>query len=501
MPPTYYVRTSGSVASNGSSPATAWKTVSHALSANGASVSGASVWVGAGVYRNTITAAVSGTAASVTAVIGDIDGAQTGDAGQVTLTAYTTNDKTLAANATLLALGTQSYLNFSLLTFIGGRQIPITNVAGGANYGFTDCVFNGNYQLGTATLSFTSASATPLGLTLDRCAIIANTQALPIDITLTTTASGGADYDARCIIRNCLITGFNGVEVDAAGTATFKGGGVRAYNCTMFVSNYGFDTNTASQLSTTIPCEIHDSVILGNPTNAGLRAATTGQLIESYNLIYATTPRTNVNAGPGSISDGSYAPLIELGQSYKWGDGTFRQFLAPDGAGSPLLGFGSSASVAASVSGVVDWQNRNRPSGGGGGVGVASVQSVGYMEFHDFAKQSTASVQAGTSSGQIVGPGDQFIQVPVDAVSSTVSIYLMFSSGYGGTNYPAVTLHAQGELGVAAQTQTCSSSSLTWQQLTFSAVTPSKQGWITLQVDSYDTSGTASVFFDTLAVA
>jgi hypothetical protein len=280
--------------------------------------------------------------------------------------------------------------------------------------------------------------------------------------------------------------------VIASGTAANKGGGIRVYNSTLIAGGTnGFQTITATYLSTSIPCEIHNSIALG-ATNA-LSAATSGQLVESYNYLWfgSGLARVNVTAGTGSIADGSYALLVELGQSLKW-NGFARLFFAPDGATSPLLGFGN---VGSGSDPLTDWQNRLSPSGGG-----STSHVVGYMELHDFAIQDTTTYPTGqTSSAKLVGPGDQEILVPVDAVSTTISIKLYQGSGYTGTNYASATLLANGELGIASQVQTCASTTGAWQTLTFSGITASKAGYVKIRISSFDTSGTGTLNFGALA--
>jgi hypothetical protein len=98
----------------------------------------------------------------------------------------------------------------------------------------------------------------------------------------------------------------------------------------------------------------------------------------------------------------------------------------------------------------------------------------------------------------MTGPGDCDLWVPVDAVSTTIAIQVYQGAGYGGSNYATATLLANGELGVAAQTQTCSLSTGSWQTLTFSAIAPTKAGWVKIRVTSFDSSGTANTFFGAL---
>jgi hypothetical protein len=84
----------------------------------------------------------------------------------------------------------------------------------------------------------------------------------------------------------------------------------------------------------------------------------------------------------------------------------------------------------------VDWFNRPRPSGG-----KSANNAVGFAEFHDFGIQDTSVFPSGqTSSAKLIGPGDNDIWVPVDAVSTTIAIQLNQATGYGGTTYATATI-------------------------------------------------------------
>ena len=98
----------------------------------------------------------------------------------------------------------------------------------------------------------------------------------------------------------------------------------------------------------------------------------------------------------------------------------------------------------------------------------------------------------------MTGPGDTDIWVPVDAVSTTIAIQVYQGAGYTGTTYATATLEAQGELGVAGQVETCTSATGSWQTLTFSAITPTKAGWVKVRISSFDSSGTGVLNFGAL---
>ncbi len=501
----YYVRATGNDAQSGTSAGTAWASLTHALSVNGASVAGSTVYVGAGVYRGTNAIGISGAAGSVTAIIGDVDGAQTGDAGEVVVSSYTTNDFSAPSGSVLLAFTTHTYLSFSLLTFVGGGAGLISNSAGGTiGCSFTDCTFN--YIGGFATTTMIAITSTTTGaalnITFDRCTMF-TAYSGALSFTLTTTNTGSSDWDANVIIRNCAIitigsgSGGLAVNVTSGGANTYHGGGVRVYNCLLATAGNAFNTAAANvSTAASVACGVYNSLLMGG--GGGFNANTAGQVVENFNNLFMHgTAYTNTTAGAGSRTNsavsGTYAAaIVELGQSYKWA-GVYRQFFAPNGASSPLLGYGSAGSGGNYPT--VDWANRPRPSGGS-----SSVAAVGAYERHDFAVEDTVTYNDSPASGKLVGPGDQDIQIPVDAVSSTISIYLYFDS-YGGTSYPSATLLANGELGITTQTKTCTSSADSWQQLTFSAITPSKAGWVTIRITSFDTNGTGTVNFDTLSVA
>jgi hypothetical protein len=454
---------------------------------------------GGGTWAETVANTLSGSAIAPLSVIGDVDGAKTGDAGQVVLSAFTSGNTSAPSSTILMALAATTNISFSLITFVQGGAYAITSTAAAAaaNYTFTDCTFNTMYFAGTIrTMNFlTSTTGLAFGLTVDRCTFLANVSGAAIYISAATTASGSADFDLLCVIRNCLIIGgasaTAGVFVVASGTSTYKAGGVRVYDCTIITGGISVELQTATYLSTTIPCEVHNNLLTG-----GVYAGTAGQLTGDHNVIYSNTPQTNYTYGTGDVSNtvgtGTYkAPLVELGQSVKWA-GVLRQFLAPDGAASPLLGAGS-----ATFSGnypTVDWSNRPRPSGGG-----SASAAVGYSEFHDFAKQDTVVYPVGqTSSGKMTGPGDCDIWVPVDAVSTTIAIQLYQGSGYTGSTYATATIEANGEIGVALATQTCTSTLSSWQTLTFGAISPTAAGWVKVRVTSFDTSGTGTLNFGAL---
>ncbi|MEM7754551.1 MAG: LamG domain-containing protein [Planctomycetota bacterium] len=75
-----YVRTTGNDSAAGTSPATAWRTISFAATQ---ATAGMTVYVGAGTYTEFVTTSAAGTAGSPIRFIADASGSQTGDTGAV----------------------------------------------------------------------------------------------------------------------------------------------------------------------------------------------------------------------------------------------------------------------------------------------------------------------------------------------------------------------------------------------------------------------------------
>lgn len=480
---TYYIRKTGSDAAAGTSGGAAWQTIGKALASGSTVAAGDTVYIGAGVYREVVTVAISGTAGNIISIIGDVDGSKTGDVGEVQWTAYTTNDSTAPSASAVATVTSRSYLSFSNLVIVGGGTASCVNGASGVHdLTFTDCAIV-NSVAGGGAIQLVADAGVVLNLTVDRCLCWSNVSAC---VNLTTTSIGsGADWDNTTVIRNSLVwsVASNAVTFQATGGLSKHGGGLRVRDCTL-VGATGVNANNTG-LSTSIPCQIQDSLIIAS---TGLVGTAGGVLTEDHNVIMANTVRTNVTAGTGSISDKSIAPLLHIGQETKWG-GLLRPLFMPT-SGSKILGFGSAASAPS-----VDGLNRPRPAGG-----ASTSNAAGYLERHDTAAKETSTVDAGTTGMKITGPGDQDIRIPVDATSTTITVRVRYDTNHAATNKPQAILQANGEIGVATETKTATVTTDTWETLTFSAITPTAKGWVTVRLVSRSAAGNGIAYFDTVTV-
>lgn len=495
---TYYVSPYGLDANNGlgSDPAHAtnkpWLTIGKALGAAGIA-SGDIVKICPGTYRESVTAAMV-SATVETKLTGDVENASgfkdSGGVlvpgGRIIWSSYTTNDKTAPAAGATLITSQRDFLTFENIYFMGGNTDPScvkADVANSTNIKFTNCVFVVGSQTGSA-ISYTGTANIASNWTIDRCTFLVSAG----HGFLITLPQHTADYDSNFTIQNCLILvrGGSGIRILNSGAGGFFSGGVDVRNCTIMAGTSGVLTFNA--MSTTIPCTVYNCIILAATP---VQANALGQILEDYNILYGTTPRTNTDIGANSQSSATslqYALMLGLNDFMFTGAFT-RPFFEPI-AGSPLLGFGNQASSPS-----VDAWNRRRPSGG-----LSGSPGIGYLERHNTFGKETGTTDAGGVGWSVIGPADQDIHIPVDAVSTTISIKMRYDGTYAGGVLPQAILLANGEIGVVTETKTMVAAANTWETLTFTAFTPSAKGVVTIRLVSRDTSATGKCFADTLVV-
>lgn len=483
--------------------------------------SGDIVYVGAGTYRvvESVGAnfgsswnAVGGTVKFANAgfngqasIVGDVTGQFTGDAGMVQLTAYTTNDKTAPSGTSLVNLNGKSNLAFSNIMIVGGNATVITSTTlTSQNISWADCSFMSGFNAATASmLSLTCQFQTYLNWNFNRCDFLLGTATQDLIFNLT-TGNGTVDYSANVLLQNCRVikrAGSNFIQGTNTGALTNNGGGVVARSCFFFGPS--FMGTTASRNSTVFPFAVYDSFLYTGGTTS-LNAGTSGQIIEAYNLFVSSAPRTLVNAGTGSISDGSYAPLVHFGQERIWNPPLFRAFGEPM-ASSPLLGFGGDGAQTPYDSRGLNWQ---RPAGGG-----SALPAVGAMERADTFVSDPSPIGGGGSPIKITGPGYNQFLLPIQASevnqARTVSVKVKWDSSYvTGTlgngevaTLPSLNLIAKPQQGVLSNLSVVAAGSAgSVFTITLPAFTPTAVGVLTLQVSSFDLSGVSVVEFDDFTI-
>lgn len=481
---TFYVRKTGNDASAGTSAGTAWLTLGKALGAAGIG-SGDTLYIGAGVYRQAVTVAMT-SAVAETFIIGDVDGAQTGDAGEVRLTSYTTSDTAAPAATATLTLAGRDHLTFDSLTFHGGNatdQCIDATTATSTDIKFVNCAFLPGAFV-AHLIHATIGAGVAANWTIDRCSLFGGATA---GIRLTLNQSGlGSDYDTNIQISNTLIVqAVRSILVESGGAGANFGGGVDVANCTLIGATTAAVQCLGASLSTSIPCTAYNNVIHAN--GDGTDAGVLGQLLEDFNLIWASlAARTNVTAGASSKTNPNTAWLFEIGQSSLIGK-LPRRHLEPT-FDSPALGFGNHSGAP-----TVDFLNRPRPAGVG-----STSSAIGYLERHDTGAREASVVDASTYSLKLTGLADHDLLIPVNAVSTTITLRARYDTNHAATNKPQAILQANGEIGVATQTVTMTAAIDTWETLTIGPFTPTAVGWVTVRLVSRSAAGNGIAYFDTI---
>lgn len=383
---TYFVRMTGSDSNNGLTAAAAFLTLGKAATIVAA---GDTVWVGAGVYRETLTISTSGTNGSPVTWTADVDGAQTGDAGEVRLNPVTPNDFTNVAPNTIVG-GAKAYQTFNKFYFVVGATAGWIGASGASttNWIFNDCAMAAVKNV--SAIAFTVTVDQSLNWQFNRCLFFyANT---PVALTVPTT--NNADYDVDVVFQGCVaFSQIAMASLTGSGANAGKGYGIKIYNCTAF----GRLLTAGAGHSTVNPSLCYNSVSLSGAT-VPLSANAAGMITEDYNCFVGVL--TNVTQGVHSSALGVYGPGFHFGQEAIWG-GALRPFMSPT-LDSTYLSFGAQAGGLA-----VDVLNRNRPSGvsrvatgtatsGGNKTLTDTGQAWGTNAWAGFTVQLTG----GTGSGQ-----------------------------------------------------------------------------------------------------
>lgn len=494
---TYYVRKSGNDSNDGLSSGSAWATIGKALGAAGIS-SGDTVYIGAGVYRELVT--ISMTSPTIdTSIIGDVYGAQTGDAGEIRITNYLTNDKTAPTDsAALINLNGRNFLTFKNLSFVNASSWSSIDGSSPLNchdISILDCSFINLDISGSVTTAIALGSdiIQSSNYLIDRCRFLAmQAQSSRCIFIGFGWDLGGDAYDVNVTIRNCTAVTIGRwlriVGVGALSSAPV--GGVHIQNCTV-ISGGGPAVEFVAFLFSDFPSDISNCIIAADDSNGCIVSFEdlSTAITEDYNVLFSLFPTWQVGSGGHSISNGSYAPLLHIGQELM--QGLMSRPLGMPTTDSPLLGFGDDGNAPS-----VDILNRPRPAGG-----QSSLKAVGAYERHDTGAKEITVVDSSPASVKIVGPGDHDFYIPVDAMSTTISVKARYDTNHGAGNKPQAVLLAAPEIDVSAETKTMTSGVDTWETLTFTPFTPAEKGVVKVRLISRSAAGDGIAYFDTVNVA
>jgi hypothetical protein len=305
---TYYVKTTGSNASAGTSVGTAWQTINYALGATSGVASGDTIHIAAGVYREIVTVGIT-TSPSTTNIIGDSDGSIFGTKGEVRLTAFLTNDDTTGSTSDTLAMSSKTYLSFKNMRIESATGYAVRIQGSSTNITFDKCHMSTTGSSGACR--FDVSTGITSNSVIKNCILIGRANVLQI----APVASSGA-INVGIAITNCFIMASTSsciFMLSSGTTGTLSG--ITITNCTTFGGATGILVNTAPYAVGSVT--VRNCLITGVTT--AMSANVTDQISEDYNrLTCFSVPRVGFSVtGANTITVGTFG--IDLGAGFLTG--------------------------------------------------------------------------------------------------------------------------------------------------------------------------------------
>lgn len=450
---TYFVGTGGSNANNGSTYALRKLTIQAAE--NIGLVAGDTVYVAPGTYREAWTCQVSGTAGNPITFIADVTGENTDKVGGVVRVTCSDDDLVASARTNCISALTRNYRTmrgFLVDSATSGYGIltQATNVI------IEDCIFTDCYY--AVQISGVNAR----NVIVRRCRLIGNLSSVFIQHSATLN-------DAGHIIENCEML-YNSVAANIQ-----RVGGVVFRHCTIVGNQYGMAFGAA--LAAGQKVDVQYSIIAYNGT--GLSALNLGDIVENYNNFNINaTARSNVAVGANSNAylTGFKPSMLFAGVRFP---PAYPRELAD---WSALRRLDGSTDVSDDIYGMV------RPA-------TESKNSFGALQYNE-AQRETTTVHGGVASMKIADAGRLQFFISVNAIPTTISVYVQWQTDYAGTK-PQMIIRQPGE---SAITLTAVGTSGAWELLT-STFTPSADtNYVVVEFVSSNTAlaGSYATFWDDL---
>jgi len=330
-------------------------------------------------------------ATATTSIIGDNDGSQTGDAGEVIWTNFL-NGWQNTPSGDCLNLAGRDYLTVKNIHFIAGAAGNCVDgsTVHSSNITLENCRFDG---FGAIQVIVTASFNTALAWTITKCLFFgASTQ-----ITITLTTGVGADYDSNVQITDCVfISSGTGISITNSGTAANKGGGVDMLRNTIICGT--IISTTATHISTAAqPCTIQDNLMIGGSVSAG----TAGQISDLGGNVTAgaLTNVTRHNTTRTATEDFP-AQLLSFGHEWMWG-------MQPRRAFAPMLNGALNRGTIGTAT--TDMEGRAAPEGGFARIdsgtatsgAATTITDTGKAWKTDEHKGRLVRTTGGTGSGQV----------------------------------------------------------------------------------------------------
>lgn len=471
--PIYYVGAGGSDLALGTSWATRLATLTGAEDAHGggtpkpAIAPGDSVYVAPGVYRELLTCDVSGLAGQPITYVADTTGEHTDGVGGVVRISGSNNDQ-VAVRANCITAEGINYRTFRGFMLDGCSQNNISTgvVTGCTNWIVEDCNIYDCYVSGILVRGVAQSS-----WIIRRCLLCG------------IGSSGllcffGTASNTNHLVQNCqFISGvaFAGIRIIAVG-------GIAIRNDLFIGGLVGIHVSNAlpvGQTDTVNNCNIYGCF-------TGLQATVVGEITENYNNLYNFTARTNVAVGANSTA---YPPVFQP-PVLNSGAAQVSGFLLPWVFGS-LSSWSKIRAISGASEATEDLFGIARPA-------TAALNSWGPVQFQQIT-QDMATVRTGTLSQEFTTAGRRQLIIPVQAVNTTITVYVYREANYAGVN-PQMILKQSGQADI---TITDAGGLSAWNQLTHTWIPSAVPSWLVIELVSNNTAaaGSFAVYFDDLTVS
>lgn len=487
---TYYCRAGFSDSNNGLTPATAVGTLNKLIGTTGIMASGDQAYIGGGVYRLTAAQPLTLAPTAETKLIGDPAGQFTGDAGEVIITGYGTNDTTAPFSGNLFSFAAaRNFYTWENITFQAPAGV-IFPFAASKNWTFTDCTFYPRLAGGSSMFTFTTIAGVATAFTYNRCRFF-QTSASSIWTVISTLHT--ADYDIQFLVKSCYFHYRLGTVYIMTTTASAGAGIPFGFS---FLENHFDGTAKVIDVSSaahSIAGGASQSTFKRNMVDIGngtaISAGNTTQIVSDWNRYPGGATNTNVTAGANDNATNAPSWRPDLGQLAIFGY-PLRPWMTP-GKDDPHNILVTDASGL-----TTDLLNRPLPAGG-----ASTNTPVGPLGRHDTAVPG--SVLSGDSGGwsEIIGPGDQQYRLWVGPTATTVSVKVKWDATYGNTAKPQLQIVANARIGVAAQTITATGTAGSAYESLSATFTPTAAGEVRLRIVSRSAAGNGVLAYDTFAIS
>lgn len=424
------------------------------------------VYVGPGVYRETLTVDVSGSSGSQIKYIGDVTGENTDGVGGVVRITGSDDDQSITRNNWITSNSTHRV--FRGFRFDMRGVVGISLRSSPVDWVIEDCAL---YVSGGAPFIKVSGDSQDNNI-IRRCLFFNQRSVFTIEFE----ATGGAQ-DVSGVVENCIfLTRSNGVEMDDVG-------GVTVRNC------HFIGCSTAVRVTDSPPVGFTANTVNNCTFEActrAVRAVVTGELVEDYNTFFAnSTNRTNVDVGANSVT---YPMLLSM-PIFNSGASQISGFKLPWWLGE-LSEWSQVRAITGSSEPSVDLFGIARPT-------TASKNSWGPVQFPDI-KRETTTIQSGSVSVVMNDAARMQIKVPHDGDSVTVSIKTRYEADYAGT-LPQMIIKQSGQ---SDRTTTDTGSADSWNNLTDTFTPSANPEYFVIELvsDNTATSGSYATYFDTLVL-